>query len=73
MASSALPPSLASTVGYAQRRNVLLNEFAISVRARAIVDEEVAAPQLVRNPIATMAYQWLRFIEMWAGGVVAEQ
>jgi hypothetical protein len=73
MASSALPPSLASTVGYAQRRNVLLNEFAISVRARAIVDEEVAAPQLVRNTIATMAYQWLRFIEMWAGGVVAEQ
>ena len=45
---------------------------AISNRARAIVNEEIDAPQIVRNSLFPTAYHWLKFIELWAGGVIAE-
>ena len=45
---------------------------AISNRARAIVKEEIDAPEIVRNSLFPTAYHWLKFIELWAGGAVAE-
>jgi hypothetical protein len=56
MAKGALLPRFTSRLEHREEEK-MLNDFAISVRARAIVDEEVEAPQIVRNTVSTMAYE----------------
>ncbi len=50
-----------------------LGDLAIRNRARAVVDEVIDSPQIVRNSFFPTAYQWLTFIETWAGGSIASQ
>ena len=47
-------------------------DLAIWNRARAIVNDEIEATEIVRNSFFPTACRWLTFIETWAGGAIVD-